>query len=202
MQGFLFYWVAWIAWVVIMFFFSKKQLYRFQLLFHLLAVMAIASYIFHIGRYSFGFAGIYLLFVVLVYQRRLSVYQFAYFMLSCLIIALGFASFQLFTLLDPLWVFINPTWFAALALHFLTLFLYKSWKKRICSILVGMILGDGIYMIILVHNSLPYTAISYILLDMMTISVSASLFWSGLEWLSVFAMNYMQSKFQAGQKQL
>ncbi len=202
MEGLLFYWITWIAWVVVMFFFSKTQVLRFPLLVHLLAVMGIAGYILHIGRYSIGFAGIYLLFVVLIYHRRLSLYQFAYFMLSCLIIALGYASFQLFALLDPLWVFVNPTWLAALLLHFLTLFLYKSWKQRISSILVGMILGDGIYMITMVHNSLPYTAVSYILLDMMTISVSASLFWSGLEWLSVFAMNYMQSKFQTGQKQL
>ncbi|KMY50619.1 YphA family membrane protein [Peribacillus loiseleuriae] len=202
MEGLLFYWIAWITWVIVMFFFSKAQVYRFPLLVHLLAVMGIAGYIIHIGRYSFGFAGIYLLFVVLIYHRRLSLYQFAYFMLSCSIIALSYASFQLFTLLDPLWVFVNPTWLAALVLHFLTLFLYKGWKQRISSILVGMILGDGIYMITMVHNSLPYTAISYILLDMMTISVSASLFWSGLEWLSVFAMNYMQNKFQTGQKQL
>ncbi|MBA9027218.1 YphA family membrane protein [Peribacillus huizhouensis] len=202
MEGLIFYWIGWIAWVIIMFFFSKTQVYRFQLLFHLLAVIGMAEYFLHIGRYSIGLAGIYLLFVVLIYHRRLSLLQFVYFMLSSLIIALGYASFQLFSILDPLWVFVNPTWLAAVMIHFLTLFLYKSFKQRISSILIGMIWGDGIFMIAMVHNSLPYSATSYILLDMITISLTASLIWSGIEWLSVFVMNYMQSKFQTGQKQL
>src|ERR1700730_2792900 len=107
MDGLFFYWVMWMAWVFVMFFIPGKAAFRYALLFHILATIYLSFYELHIKDYSFNGASIYVLANVLFYHRHLPFLKVLYFILGSIILSLGYTSFQMFAMLDPVWVVVD-----------------------------------------------------------------------------------------------
>ena len=57
MDGILFYWISWIVWVIVMYFIPKTVPFRFDFLFHLLAVMVLAGYNLEVSLLSIHMSG-------------------------------------------------------------------------------------------------------------------------------------------------
>ncbi|WP_285766243.1 hypothetical protein [Peribacillus sp. SI8-4] len=200
MEGILFYWMSWIVWVIVMFFIQKTVPYRFDFLFHLLAVMILAGYKLEISLLSVHLSGIYLFFILCVYIREHSFLKILELISGCLIVTLAYASFQLFALLDPIWLFIKPSYLLCLFLNYLILLLFKNWKHRLLTLLIGLILGDIVYSILLVYHSLPYVALTYAWHDDAALILGANILWRMLELVGHYIYLASQSKFLSKQR--
>ncbi|MDQ0219001.1 hypothetical protein ELQ35_10020 [Peribacillus cavernae] len=186
MDGLFFYWILWMAWVVVMFFIPKTFQSRYAILFHLLAVMFLAAYELHVYRYVINSSSIYLLIICSFYCRNLSLYRTIEFIICSFIISLGYSCFQLYALLDPVWLIFKADWMLGFFLNYLAVVLFQDWKRRTCALVIGMILGETIFSGLLLFHSLPYKAGSYSWLDTAVLLVLINLAWALLEFASRF----------------
>ncbi|PJN89992.1 YphA family membrane protein [Bacillus sp. mrc49] len=200
MDGILFYWLSWIVWVIVMFFIPKTVPYRFDFLFHLLAVMLLAGYKLEISLLSMHVSGLYLFLILCVYIRKQSIFKIMELISGCLIVTLAYASFQLFSLLDPIWLIINPSYLLCLFLNYLILLLFKNWKHRLFALLIGLIMGDIIYSVLLVYHSFPYVALAFAWHDDAALILGANVLWRMLELVGQYIYAASQSRFLSKQR--
>lgn len=161
MDGLFFYWVIWMAWVCMMFFVPKSVPFRVLVLFHLLVVMVLARYIVTIDSFSMQVSGVYIFGVVCVMIRKHSIMKLSVFVCYCILMALAYASFYLFVLLDPVWVMIKPVYMLCVLMNYLAWLLMKEWKGRLVVLVTGMLLGDMLYAGLLTAQFLPYVSLSF-----------------------------------------
>lgn len=197
MDGLFFYWVIWMAWVCIMFFVSKKVSYRFILLFHLLAVIVLSRYILTIYSFSIQLSGIYLFVIMCIMIRKYSFYKIVGVILNTFIVAMGYASFQFFVLLDPIWVMMEPSYLQCLFMNYLVLLLAKNWRMRLLVLQLGMITGDLVYGGVLTYQNLPYISLSFSWHDAITMVLIVQLLWSYLEFVTKWLYKQSQIRFFA-----
>ncbi|MGE7759437.1 YphA family membrane protein [Peribacillus sp. NPDC097895] len=200
MDGILFYWMSWIVWVIVMFFIPKTVPFRFDFLFHLLAVMVLAGYKLEVSLLSVQLSGLYLLFILCVYIRKLSIIKLMELICGSLIITLAYASFQLFSLLDPIWLIMKPSYLMCIFLNYLILLLFKNWKHRLFVLLIGLIMGDIIYSGLLVYHSLPYAALTYAWHDDAVLILGSNILWRILELVGQYIYLSSQSRVISKQR--
>ncbi|KON69902.1 hypothetical protein AKG34_14880 [Peribacillus butanolivorans] len=200
MDGILFYWMSWIVWVIVMYFIPKTVPFRFDFLFHLLAVMVLAGYNLEVFLLSIHMSGIYLIFILCVYIRKQSIIKIIELISGCLIITLAYASFQLFSMLDPIWLIMKPSYLLCIFLNYLILLLFKNWKHRLFVLLVGLIMGDLVYSGLLVYHSLFYEALTYAWHDNAVLILCANIVWRLLELMSRYIFSSSQSRFLSKQR--
>ena len=138
MDGLFFYWILWIAWVFTMFFVPKSVPVRFSLLFHFLVMMILARYKLTVFTFSMQLSGLYIYGVVCVTIRKWSIMKLLGMVINSILVALAYANFQLFVLLDPIWVMMKPEYLLCLFMNYLVLLLVKDWKNRVMVLLLGM----------------------------------------------------------------
>lgn len=193
MDGVFFYWVSWLVWVFVMFFIPNTVAYRFDFLFHLLATMVLVGYTLEISPLTVHISGIYLFLILCIYLRKLSFIKTLEVVIGSLIVALAYASFQLFSLLDPIWLIIKAPYLLCILLNYLILMLFKDWKRRMSVLLLGMILGDIVYSSLLHFHSLKHVALSYAWHDHVVLVLTTNALWRVLELLSGYF--FLQTRF-------
>ncbi|MDO7488267.1 hypothetical protein ACIQYG_16705 [Peribacillus sp. NPDC096622] len=199
MDGIIFYWISWIVWVIVMYFIPKTVPFRFDFLFHLLAVMVLAGYKLEVPLVSVHLSGPYLFLILCVYIRKKSIIKMMELISGSLIITLAYASFQLFSLLDPIWLIMKPSYLLCIFLNYLILLLFKNWKHRLFVLLIGMLMGDIIYSGLLAYHSLPYVALAYAWHDNAVLVLGANILWRMLELVGQYIYSISQSRFLSKQ---
>ncbi|CAH0345557.1 hypothetical protein [Bacillus sp. CECT 9360] len=184
MDGLFFYWILWMAWVIVMFFIPKTFQGRYWFLFHLLVVMVLAAYELQVYRYVIHISSMYLLLVCCFYIRNQSLWRTIEFIVSSFIISLGYACFQLYAMLDPVWLIFKADWMFGVLINYLVLLIIHEWKLRFGALLVGMLIGETIFSGLLLGNSIPYKAGSYAWLDSAVLVLLMNLTWASLEFIS------------------
>ncbi|WP_419881221.1 hypothetical protein ACN6MY_16820 [Peribacillus sp. B-H-3] len=192
MEGLLFYWMAWMSWVVVMFFMPKTIKFRFVLLFHILSVISLAGYQLDVQRYSINTAAIYLFAVICASIRNKTLSNQINFICACVILALAYSSLEMFALLDPVWVIFSKTAMLAILINYAAILLIKDWKMRILSIILGLVLGDCLYAAVLYHIGMPYPAASFEWLDKAAVIIGAGLSWVLMETVIGLLQSYMK----------
>lgn len=195
MDGLFFYWILWIAWVFTMFFIPKTVPVRFSLLFHFLAIMILARYKLTVFSCSMQLSGLYMYGVVCVAIRKWSLMNLLRLVINSILIALAYAIFQLFVLLDPIWVMIKPEYLLCLFMNYLVLLLVKDWKNRVSVLLLGMLQGDLLYGGLLTYQSLPYISLSFTWHDATALVLVVQLLWTFLELMSKQMYRQTQNRY-------
>lgn len=201
MEGLFFYWISWMAIIVLIFFISHHTFNRDQITFHLLMIIILSRYTVEFFHFIMQLSGVYIIFVTCFLIRKLAYPRLVNFIFSSFIIALAYASFYLFVILDPVWVFIDPKYLLTIFINYLVILLFKEWKMRIAVLLLGMGLGDVLYSFVLVQQGLSYQSLSFVWHDQVSLCAIAQIVWLCGEWLSSQIRNYVQFKFPAGKKQ-
>src|SRR5690606_24938754 len=103
-------WIAWGGWIWTTFVMSKDNRLRFCLSIWLLTIIIVSPYHFTIHGFEVHFSAIVLMlfFIVSTYKFRYMV--FGSVCLSAFIIMIGYVSFLLFELYDPIWVIFDRKW--------------------------------------------------------------------------------------------
>ena len=200
MDGILFYWLSWLVWIFILFFIPKKVSSRFEVLFHILAVLTLVEYQFSIAGFSAQLTGPYLFLTCLIYLRRQPVARVLGWMVKAAIIGLAYASFQLFSILDPIWVVVKPSYILCILLNYVILLLVNEWKQRLLILLMGMAAGDLLFSLLLYYHSLPYRSFDFIWHDTTALVLTVNMSWRLLELLIRAMILLTQSKLASWQK--
>lgn len=181
MGGMIFYLVSWCLWVITTFFLNRRNPDRLGLTVGLLLLIIVSPYRITLMGLTIHFSAFVLFFFL---YREISRYGKGtrnYFFLTGFIIMLGYASFQMLALFDPVWLIFRREWLLACALVYLAILLQANAKLRLAALLAGAVQGEILYAFVLGRLSLDYPAVSIEFLDTMGISVSIILVWHGLE---------------------
>ncbi|MEH7380806.1 hypothetical protein V7138_10030 [Bacillus sp. JJ1533] len=182
MDGALFYWICWMAWVCSTFLMKKN---RERLLLSVLFLMTII-----LSPYYVIFAGIkincsimLIFFYCLKEISKRPKKQLLYLLICILTISLAYCSFLLFELYDPVWLLFNRNLMLGAALIYVTIMLLKDFRLRLAGLLIGAIQGDILFGFIIKNVNFPYEIGSFVFLDVISISFCFIFIWSSLEIL-------------------
>lgn len=195
MDGIFFYWISWIVWVSIMFFIPKTVPFRFDVLFHLLAIMVLFGYTLEFFSFTVHLSGIYLMLILCVYVRKQPLLKILELITGSFIVTLAYASFQLFSILDPIWLFLKAPYLLCIFLNYLALILFKNWKQRLFVLAVGMILGDLVYSSLLYSHSMPYETLADAWHDHAVIVLGGAALWRVIELIIRYFFSLSQARF-------
>ncbi|WP_174734026.1 YphA family membrane protein [Mesobacillus harenae] len=188
MEGLLFYWFAWASWIIFTFLLPKHP-QRTTLSIWILSMIIISPYNMEAGGIHFHASAFVIMFFIYLHTKDISKKTFTYLFITSLILMLGYVSFLIFELFDPVWLLFDRTWMAAVMIAYLTLLLQTDKKMRIVTMLVGTLQGEILYSLILKKLGMPYLIASMEFLDVIAISSFVLLAWSGLELLSAYIEN-------------
>ncbi len=182
MEGVLFYWISWMAWVCSTFL-MKKNKERLFLSILFLVTIILSPYYVGVGDIKINYSIFPILFFCIKEISKRPKKQVFYMLICILTISLAYCSFLMFELYDPVWLFFNRNLMLGAALIYVTLMLLKDFRLRLVGLLVGAIQGDILYGIIINKVNFSYEIGSFVFLDVIAISFCFIFVWSSLEIL-------------------
>jgi hypothetical protein len=182
MEGVLFYWISWMAWVCSTFL-MKKNKERLFLSILFLVTIILSPYYVGVGDIKINNSIFPILFFCAKEISKRPKKQVFYMLICILTISLAYCSFLMFELYDPVWLFFNRNLMLGAALIYVTLMLLKDFRLRLVGLLVGAIQGDILYGIIINNVNFSYEIGSFVFLDVIAISFCFIFVWSSLELL-------------------
>jgi hypothetical protein len=191
MEGLYFYFFAWAIWIITTFIIKKSSNLRLPIACFMLIALIISPFNFTIGDYSVSYVSIFLLMVVFIRIGYFSFKKKLYYFFTSLIISIGYVSFLLFELFDPIWIFLKREWMLAFIMTYLSVLLQKNLSWRISIILTGCIYGDILFATIIHSFSFPYTIGSMNLLDVCSLASIMLFGWEGLK----ISIGYFESLY-------
>jgi hypothetical protein len=190
-DGIYFYWFAWMLWVIYTFL-MKKDKVRTLFAVILLILITLSVYETTIGSFQLTLSYLFILFMAFYFAALRNRWQLVYMLIGSMIVTLAYASFQLFALFDPVWVFLNRTWMLAVILTIITILLHGDFYSRLLCFVIGSCQGDFLYAVILKRFSFPYVIGSLAFFDMILISWLLMFGWFVLENMSAYVDLFAQ----------
>ena len=190
MEGFLFYWITWLFWIIAIFFMKRGTKERYFLAISLLLLIISSSNMITILGLQFSASSFVLYFMILLYfakyesRRNFSLFP------SVFIVTIAFACFQIYELFDPVWIIFPRIWMLSILLAALSIFLIEKKSFRIFILIAGALQGDFLYALILQKLSFPYTIGSFAFLDVISLTAVLLIIWNGIEILAEYYAKY------------
>ncbi|RFB16988.1 hypothetical protein DZB84_11400 [Bacillus sp. HNG] len=182
MEGAVFYWICWMAWVCSTFF-MKKNRERLLLSILFLVTIILSPYYIGIGGIKINCSIFLIFFFCMKEISKRPKKQVLYMLICILTISLAYCSFLMFELYDPVWLLFNRNLMLGAALIYVTLMLLKDFRLRLAGVLIGSIQGDILYGIIVNNVNFSYEIGSFVFLDVISICFCFIFVWSSLEIL-------------------
>ncbi|MFS0822936.1 hypothetical protein [Bacillus sp. 1P02SD] len=182
MEGAVFYWICWMAWVCSTFF-MKKNRERLLLSILFLVTIILSPYSIEMGGIKIN-CSIFLIFFFCMKEISKRPKKLVLYMLICILtISLAYCSFLMFELYDPVWLLFDRNLMLGAALIYVTLMLLKDFRLRLAGVLIGSIQGDILYGIIVSNVNFSYEIGSFVFLDVISICFCFIFVWSSIELL-------------------
>jgi hypothetical protein len=186
MEGNFFYWTAWVFWVIATFFVKKESQIRTKVSACILFVIILSPYFVHLFGFEINLAFLFLYFFMLfqIIQEKRKVGLYIFF--PSFVIMLAYGSFQLFELFDPVWVMFKREWMIAVMLLYLCVLLHSDNKKRLYTLIIGIIQGELIYSMILKRAGFSFQTGTELFFDTLAASVFVLFILSIIETVIVY----------------
>ncbi|NMD70305.1 hypothetical protein HHO41_08365 [Bacillus sp. DNRA2] len=199
-EGILFYWVAWIFWIIATFFMKRSEAYRLNI--SLCGLIAIILNPYHIEIFEFRVnASLFIFYFFAIMQIvKLSKGPILYTFICSYIIMMAYASFLLFELYDPVWVLFDRNWLLGVILCYLCVLLQQLKWNRAYILIVGMVQGDMIFSMVLQRIGIDYNIGSGAFQDVFATSLAALFIWSIAEMILVNMDQYVNTHIRGKQK--
>ncbi|WP_042355255.1 YphA family membrane protein [Bacillus rubiinfantis] len=191
MEGGIFYWCFWAAWVYITFILGRRNPYRLKLAVIVLSVLAFSTSHFRIGTIQVAWSGVLLLLFSYSFLAQAKVRYILYYSFCSLIISIAYCSFHLFEVFDPVWLLFKKEWMISICICYLTILLQKNISHRLVIAVSGTIQGDCLTAFIFnkLHISYAVAALSY--LDICSLIMMLIGCWSLLEKAGVLLHHHL-----------
>jgi len=178
MEGNMFYLFAWILWLIPTFFMEKENKNRLKYACILMTAMILYPY-------HFSFMGLevsVLLFVQLmsafIYTSRLKLSQQLYTVLTSFMIMLAYCSFQLLSILDPVWLLIDKGVLLSAMLVILSVMLHRNIACQILMMIIGSSVGEVLYGYMLHYYNMHLEIGSPAFFDSLLLCISSITAWN------------------------
>lgn len=196
MTGFVFFGLAWAGWIYSTFIMEKTNPYRFPIAAYLLVTIILSVFKIRFLGLDISLATLFLLFISFLTFIKLPFWKLLYCTIGIFIVSSATAVFYLISLYDPVWIFIDQQILLSFLGACLAVLLFKEYKARIFSTIIGLIQGDILYAIILKKFSIDFPIGSFAFLDGLTLTCVFITIWSGFEYLQTTFehKNFQQKK--------
>lgn len=145
MEGNWFYWFAWMLWVISTFMMDKDNRNRFFYASILLVAMILFPYHFFIGGVEVSVLLLIQLVAAFIFASRLKLSLQLFSVLTSFMTMLAYVSFQLLSILDPVWLIADKSLLLAATLVLLALLLHNSVFCQVIMIVLGSSFGEVLY---------------------------------------------------------
>lgn len=197
MEGLYFYGFAWSIWIITTFILKKDSKSRLPIACFMLLAIIISPYSFTIKEISIGYLAILMIFVVFIRIGYFTLRKKLYFFITSLIISIGYGSFLLFELFDPIWILFKRDWMLAILLTYLAVLLQEKLAWRVSTVIIGCIYGDIIFAFIVQRFSFPYIIGSMGLLDVCSLATIMLFGWEGIK----LSISYIEGVYQTVERE-
>lgn len=196
MTGFVFFGLAWAGWIYSTFIMEKTNPYRFPIAACLLVAIILSVFKIRFLGLDISLATLFLLFISFLTFIKLPFWKLLYCTIGIFIVSSATAVFYLMSLYDPVWIFIDQQILLSFLGACLAVLLFKEYKARIFSTIIGLIQGDILYAIILKKFSIDFPIGSFAFLDGLALTCVFITIWSGFEYLQTTFehKNFQQKK--------
>jgi hypothetical protein len=191
MEGVLFYWFAWMGWIWTTFLLNKNNENRVRFSIWLLVLIIFSPYRMTIMGIEVYLAAFILLSLFVVSTAYLTSRVFLSVFISVFIVMLGYVSFLLFELFDPVWVLFDRKWMIAVGGVLLSSVLQSTIRLRVISLVTGMLLGDFLFAVLLKKLSFSYLVAAPAFMDILSIIIMLIVIWTGLSYFAQASNNYI-----------
>lgn len=186
MEGLFFYWIAWSLWIIVTFFVSKANTYRYLASFALLLLIIITPYHFSIGTTEIA-VSFFLLYIAASFLFVKSQCGHPLYLVTCmLIVSFAYCAFLCFEMFDPIWVVFNRDWMLAGMLACLVILLHKQALSRICILIFAALNGEVIFALIIQKYGFPFQIGSFGFLDVLSMAFVVVSGWNMIEYLAAY----------------
>jgi hypothetical protein len=196
-EGLYVYGFAWAIWIIATFLIKKKSKIRLPIACFILLAIIISPYSFQIQDISVSYLSIFSMLIIFIRIGYLNLKKKLYFFLTSLIISIGYGTFLLFELFDPIWIVIKREWMLALLITYLSVLLQEKLAWRISTVIIGCIYGDIIFAIIIQRFSFPYYIGSMSLFDVCSLATIMLFGWEGIK----LSISYLESLYHAEERE-
>jgi hypothetical protein len=196
-EGLYFYGFAWAIWIITTFLMKKKSNIRLPIACLILLAIIISPYTIKIRDTTVGYISIFMMLVIFTRIGYFTLRKKLYFFLTSLIISIGYGTFLLFELFDPIWIIFKREWMLALLITYLSVLLQEKLAWRISTVIIGCIYGDIIFAIIIQRFSFPYLIGSMSFLDICSLASIMLFGWEGIK----ISINYLESLYHAVERE-
>ena len=186
MEGIFFFWFAWIGWVWTVFMMDRSTL-RTRLSVYLLMLMIASPYELPAGRFSINASALILICGYIIETSHLKKREFLHVFTASFIVMLGYMSFLLFELFDPVWLIFDRQWLIPLCVFTLAALIEKEPLRIYASIAGGMLQGEFVFSFVIDRISSSYTVASYHFLDVLSGAILLAGIWAGIQQLAASA---------------
>ncbi|TYR82576.1 hypothetical protein FZC66_02995 [Priestia megaterium] len=176
MEGFLFYWLSWIGWVIATFFMPKTS-QRWKVTCIILANMMLATTPIKVASFQFSCTYLFLFIIACMYIALFTRLQQLYYLVVSLIIMFAYVSFCLLELYDPVWIFLDRQWLIVCMILYIIFMLVKDASARFVVSIMGLLAGDFLYGMIISRIPFPYYIGALSLLDILALIIGALFIW-------------------------
>lgn len=197
MEGLYFYAISWIIWIVSTFFLNKQSKNRFPLAFLTLFLIIVSPYTFTVQNFTVSYVSVVMLMTCLFQVLPLALKGKCYFFITSLIIAVGYVTFQLFELFDPVWIIFKREWMLSLLLTYLSIMLHSKMIWRLTSVITGCIYGDVLFALAIQPYSFPHIIGAMSFLDICSLTSLMLFTWTGIK----VAISYIESHYQTVERE-
>ncbi|WP_226666891.1 hypothetical protein [Metabacillus litoralis] len=198
MEGIIYFWFMWLAWIYITFIMEKNR-YRDKMSIFILITIFSSSGEMILGEYHLSLP--FLLFLILGYY--LSVKQgnnnMIHYYLSSTTITFAYAGTMLFSIYDPVWFVIDYRLILSFVVSIVAIFLGKSIAQKYALFFMSICHGELLYWLVMskFHNSISIG--NPVFLDIVVIGCFSICIWTMFQKLIIFFEQNVQ-KLQRLQK--
>ncbi|WP_456061850.1 YphA family membrane protein [Bacillus massiliglaciei] len=196
MEGVFFYWLMWMAWVVLLFFIPQTVQKRTSLIFHIQSVIFLSGWSIPVLHVSCKLSGIYLIVIICYYIRVYSPFKLFLFLIHSFIIMMAYCCFMIFSILDPVWLIMDASLLLAAGMNYLAWLIQPAWKDRFLVICLGLALGDFLFAEMLSYQGIQYEGMSYTWLDQSVGIIGGTLVLWGMAVIGRKAISFIQPKWE------
>ena len=188
MEGVLFYWLFWMAWVVVTFIFRKNQL-RTLLSFGLLLCIALSNSYLSFSNIKVNAGFLILLLLSSVSLKCRSLTSTLYHVLAIMTISLSYVLLHIYILFDPAILLIIHPWMLIIPILFVVHFLVRGVRMRIVTSILGVCLGECLLTLVFISFDQSFGDFAS-LDDIALISASTYALSVFTKWLNKLRMLY------------
>lgn len=191
MEGALFYWFSWLGWVWSTFLMSKQNEYRLNIAIGLLLLIITSPYKLEILGIEVYLTAIVLMIFLLIATAKLRNRTFFIVFVTSFIIMIGYVSFLLFELFDPVWVIFDRKWMIAFGGILMASVLQSERRLQVLTLGFGLLQGDILFSFIMKRLTFPYQVASPAFLDIVSLAAMILGLWVSFHYVAELTGNYM-----------